>query len=117
MSTYQAEPVDPETWVPSAPFMRVFECAALLSCTTKHILNLIDADELKVPQELKDSAKSGPAMRIPRPALIEFLRSRSSVLKYRRLAAEEARQAHKQNKPSSGSPSRQPAKKSRGGKA
>ena len=95
---YRPDPIDPESWVPSTPFMRVFECAALLSCTANHILDLIRADEIKVPQELKDSAKSGPAMRIPRPALIEFLRSRSSVLKYRRLAAETARQAKKKKK-------------------
>lgn len=81
---YQPQPIDPETWVPSAPFMRVIHCAPFLSYTANHVLSLIREGIIKVPKKLQKSAPSGPAMRIPRASIIKFVRERSSLTRQKR---------------------------------
>ncbi len=70
---------DPETWLPPPPFMRVKEFGERMCCSSKHILNLVRANAIKVPQELQDSAPSGPSMRIPRASLVDFLNERMNI--------------------------------------
>lgn len=79
MSAPNQSSFDPETWLPSPRFMRVKEFAERMCCSTTHILNLIKDGAIVVPQELKDSAPSGPSMRIPRASLVDFLNERKNI--------------------------------------
>lgn len=87
MSASQPDPTDPETWVPSAPFMRVNTFAKLFSITDRHVVSLIKEGILKVPKKLQESAPSGPSMRIPRASIIKFVRQRSSLTRQERRPA------------------------------
>lgn len=69
---------DAEEFVPALPFIRVTQIADLLTVTDKHVLSLIWEGLIKVPKKLRESAPSGPAMRVPRKSVVEFVRERSS---------------------------------------
>lgn len=77
MGTAQPD-FDAEKFVPELPFVRVTQIAELLTVTNNHILSLIKERVIKVPKKLQASAPSGPAMRVPRKSVVDFVRRRSS---------------------------------------
>ena len=74
---------DVESWIPQGETFSVHSIAKRFTCSAKHIQNLIEEGEIKVPADEIARAKSKqitwPMLRVTRESLVEFVRARTSL--------------------------------------
>jgi hypothetical protein len=67
-------------YLPAGESFPVHLLARVLHVTRNHVINLIDAGELKCAVDLRSPGASRSLIRVPRTAVVEFLESRKILV-------------------------------------
>lgn len=70
--------IDFDAELPNFQFFPVWLLAKTWHCHRTHVVNLIEAGELKVPVDLRGANSSKSMWRVPRASIIEFLNKRKA---------------------------------------